>query len=65
MEKTHYISHIVLIAKINYIFLVAIKFYLLVQFKRKVLIVKSNLLITDDLPITIKSRKRNMYDTKT
>ena len=65
MEKTHYISHIVLIAKINYIFLVAIKFYLLVQFKRKVLIVKSNLLITDDLPITIKSRKHNMYDTKT
>ena len=65
MEKTHYISHIVLIAKINYIFLVAIKFYLLVQFKSKVLIVKSNLLITDDLPITIKSRKRNMYDTKT
>ena len=65
MEKPHYISHIVLIAKINYIFLVAIKFYLLVQFKSKVLIVKSNLLITDDLPITIKSRKHNMYDTKT
>ena len=29
-------------AKINYIFLVAIKFYLLVQFKSKILTVKSN-----------------------
>ena len=45
---------LVVIAKINYIFLVAIKFYLLVQFKSKVLMVKSSSLTTDDLPITIK-----------
>ena len=49
---------LVVIAKINYIFLVAIKFYLLVQFKSKVLMVKSSSLTTDDLPITIKQVKK-------
>ena len=49
---------LIVIAKINYIFLVAIKFYLLVQFKSKVLMVKSSSLTTDGLPITIKQVKK-------
>ena len=42
--------------------MVAIKLCVLVQFKSKVLMVKSNLHITNDLPITIKWLKR--YRTK-
>ena len=42
--------------------MVAIKFCVLVQFKSKALMVKSNLHITNDLPITIKWLKR--YRTK-
>ena len=59
LQKIHYI---VVIAEINYIILAAIKLCVLVQFKSKVLMVKSNLHITDDLPITIRCVKR--YRTK-